>query len=62
MIRVPGSHPIFIDADPVGGWVIIDLSPGVRIGISAVQSEALRRVLERAEQVVETGVGDMEER
>lgn len=62
MTRVPGEVPLWVDANPVRGDITLVLRAGeageVELpAMSAQESANLRALLERAEQVVSTGIG-----
>lgn len=60
MIPVPGNQPLAVDTEFHDGHILVlathVIPPVVIIRISAVQSEALRRGLQRAELEIESGI------
>lgn len=59
MTRVPGNVPLWVDADPVSGWIRLYVgSMQVPVmEVDAIQLEGLIQVLSGADYVVKTGVG-----
>lgn len=59
---VGGDEPLWIGADPVGGWVYLlrvgDVAELV-VRWSAVQGENIKTLHDRAMQIVESGIGSM---
>lgn len=59
MTRVPGNLPLWVDADPVSGWIRIYVgnTQAPVAEVDDVQLEGLIQVLSGADYVVKTGVG-----
>ena len=60
-LRAYGHEELWVDCDNRGNIMLYHDAAGkdVLLVISAVQSENLRRLLQMAEQIVESGVGTM---